>query len=147
MEYKLLELILLATVYSTGISIPSSGSNTLNRSVPSAPGGVTLAAFGLSIPQEQAKVILNGTIGITAAILNPTVLITVFRGSQVIFTAREETQLALGETQIISFTAAELNVPAGYFGYSMVISVENPLLNGATVTGPVTFTGVAYSAV
>jgi hypothetical protein len=147
MEYKLLEVILLATVYSTGISIPSSGSNTLNRPVPSAPGGITLAAFGLSIPQAQAKVILNGTIGITAAILNPTVLITVFRGSQVVFTAREETQLALGETQTISFTAAELNVPAGYFGYSMVISVENPLLNGATVTGPVTFTGVAYSAV
>ncbi|USK46567.1 hypothetical protein [Cytobacillus oceanisediminis] len=140
----------MATVYSTGISIPSNGSGSLNRPVPSTPGGITLAAFGLPIPQPQAKVILNGTIGITASILNPTLIIQVFRGDQVIFSAREETQLAIGQSQTISFTAAELNVPvSSNQAYSMVIRVENPIiiLNGATVTGPVTFTGVAYSAV
>lgn len=141
-------MITLTIVYSTGASVPTALSGGISRPIPSSPFPITLANFGLYVPQAGAKVFLNGTVGITAGIINPTILIQVYRESQMIFSSREQTQLAIGESQTISFTAAEMNAPIGYYGYSLVISVENLLINiGATVTGPVTFTGVAYSAV
>lgn len=138
----------MTIVYSTGVSVPTGLSGGMSRPIPASPATITLANFGLYVPQASAKVFLNGTIGITAGIINPTILIQVFRESQMIFSSREQTQLAIGESQTLSFTAAEMNAPIGYYGYSLFISVENSLITiGATVTGPVTFTGVAYSAV
>ncbi|MFC5772962.1 hypothetical protein [Ectobacillus antri] len=134
----------MASVFSIGTSTPATGSNSINRTLSTTP--ILLAEFGIGIPNGSNRVILNATIGISALLLNPTIIITVARDQQVIFTSREELQISVGENRTVSVQAIDVNVPAtGNQRYVLTAQLAPGLLNGSSVTGPVTFSAVSYS--
>ncbi|MBY6037692.1 hypothetical protein KUV80_13560 [Fictibacillus nanhaiensis] len=134
-------------IISFGASVPTNGSQSLNRVIPNTPKAIRVAEFGLSVPRPQAKVHLHATIGVTSLVVNPTILFQVFRNSQVIFSMRHQTTVAVGESESVSFHAVDLNPPTGYHAYYFTAKVENPTLgtNQASEVGPVTFTGLNYT--
>lgn len=138
----------MVQVYSVGASVPTAVNGGLSRPVAATPASTTVASFGLYIPKSDAKVVLTGTLGVTAGIVNPTLRIQIFRGSSLVYSSQEQTVLPVGATQSISFTAVDVNPPPGYYGYTLTISVDNPLLvlNATTLTGPVNFSGIAISS-
>ena len=135
---------MMANTFSIGTSVPAQGSGSLNRTITGSP--LKLAEFGLAIPGGANRVLLNATVGVESSLLAPVLLFTIFRGSQVIFTSREEVLLSLGQEQTITVHAIDMNVPAtSNQAYSITVQLENSLLTGARVTGPVEFSGVSYN--
>ena len=63
-----------------------------------------------------------------------------------IYTSREAVLLSVGQEQTVTVHAIDLNVPVtSNQGYSLTVELENSLLTGAVVTGPVEFSGVSYT--
>ena len=124
-------------------SVPSNFSQSLDRPVPAAPSNITLAAFGLAVLDPGTDVLLIGTVEFTAFLGNPEILIRVFRDTGIIGTVRFET-LALNEIRDISFQIVDRNAPIGYHSYRITAELTNNLLlNQASATGPITFSGTA----
>ncbi|MZQ85998.1 hypothetical protein GQF01_28245 [Paenibacillus sp. 5J-6] len=134
----------MSNIVSIGTSVPGSSSGSLSRVVSTTP--ITLAEFGLAIPQGPNRVLLTATVGITSTLLAPVLLFNVLRGNAVIFSARQEVLLSTGQELTISFQAIDTNVPAtSNQGYSFTVQLQPGLLTGATVTGPVTLSGISYT--
>ncbi|MDP4550827.1 hypothetical protein Q9251_08010 [Alkalihalobacillus macyae] len=130
------------TIFDYKASVPTSGSQTLNRNIPTSPTTIKLAAFGLFVPEQTDFVDLQGTIGIQATALNPSILIKVFRDTGVIFTSRISIDADLAEFQTVSFQAIDISPPAGFYSYSVTAElVASAILDSATVVGPVSFKG------
>ncbi|MFE0565562.1 exosporium protein C [Priestia megaterium] len=131
---------------NSGSSVPTNGSGTVAIPVPSSPNTLKLAEFGFNLSNNQNRVILNATVGITAQIGNPMILFKVFRDTGIILTVREELQIGFSENKTISFQAIDLNVPTGNRAYFVTAELENSsILNSATIVGPITFSGVAFT--
>ncbi|WP_339219700.1 hypothetical protein [Paenibacillus sp. FSL H8-0332] len=92
----------------------------------------------------NGDVLLNATIGFQTTIGIPNVVFTLYRDSQPIFNAGAS-GLAVLAIQPVTISYLDLNVPAGYHAYSLGVANNstNILLNTASVTGPVTFSGVS----
>lgn len=134
----------MSNVISVGTSVPAQGSGSLNRTVTSTP--ILLAQFGLAIPQGANRVLLSATVGVRSSLLAPVLIFTILRGNQVIYTSREAVLLSVGQEQTVTVHAIDLNVPVtSNQGYSLTVELENSLLTGAVVTGPVEFSGVSYT--
>lgn len=54
----------MSNIVSIGTSVPGSSSGSLSRPVSTTP--ITLAEFGLAIPQGPNRVLLTATVGITS---------------------------------------------------------------------------------
>ncbi|MGC4375445.1 hypothetical protein WD019_00700 [Fictibacillus sp. Mic-4] len=133
----------MATVLDTGSSQPNNGSASTNIPVTASP--VKVAEFGLSPYVSTNKIMLSFTAGVTTTLALPTLLFKIVRDTTVIFTTRSRVEVALGQPQTISFQAVDLNVPVGNHAYFVTVELENPLLNSASIIGPISFNGVAYS--
>lgn len=135
---------MMANVVSVGTSVPAPQvSGSLDREVTTAP--ITLALFGLVIPQGDNRVILNATVGVRSALLAPVLIFNIFRGNQIIFSSREEVLLSAGQEQTVSLHAIDTNVPATINeAYLLTVQLEDAL-SAAEVVGPVNFSGVSYS--
>ncbi|SDM60217.1 hypothetical protein SAMN04488137_0971 [Fictibacillus solisalsi] len=133
----------MPTYLGSGSSVPTDSSGSLNINVPSTP--IKLAAFGLSIPAPDNRVILNATVGISASLGNPTVLFKIYRDTGIIFSTVTELQLSVAQNATVTFQAIDLNVPVGSnYAYSITAELVNSnLLNNALITGPITFSGIA----
>ncbi|TKD71867.1 hypothetical protein [Pseudalkalibacillus hwajinpoensis] len=129
-------------IFGFGSSVPTSASESLNRTIPMTPQSIKLAAFGLFVPNQSNNVLLNATVGVKATALTPTALFTIFRNSAVIFTTRITLDEDVGDFQTISFQAIETNAPGGYHSYSVRVELDSSLLlDQAEVIGPITFSG------
>ncbi|WP_166000665.1 hypothetical protein [Bacillus sp. Cs-700] len=134
----------MSNVFSVGTSVPAQGSGSLNRTVTGTP--ILLAQFGLAVPQGANRVLLSATVGVRSSLLAPVLIFTILRGNQVIYTSREAVLLSVGQEQTVTVHAIDLNVPVtSNQGYSLTVELENSLLTGAVVTGPVEFSGVSYT--
>lgn len=133
----------MANIFSIGTSVPGATSGSLSRTVTTTP--ITLSQFGLTIPQGANRVILEATVGITSSSTAPVLLFNVLRGNAVIFSSRQEVLTSTGQELTITFQAIDANVPAtSNQGYTLTVQLEAGLV-GATVTGPVTFSGISYT--
>ncbi|MBN8207255.1 hypothetical protein JI666_00680 [Bacillus sp. NTK071] len=129
-------------IFDYSSSVPTSSSESLNRSIPMTPQSIKLASFGLFVPDQANKVQLNATIGLKATALTPTVLFTIYRNTGVIFTTRITLDEGLNDFQTVSFEAIETNAPTGFHSYSVRAEIDSSLLLAdAQVNGPITFSG------
>lgn len=120
------------TSFSQAISIP----------VLAAPASNTLTEFGLATAQG-GNVLLNATIGVQTALGSPELLFTILRSGIGIFTLRV-TALNTGQYDKISLSYVDVNPPAGYFAYTLTVSLVNSSgTNAATLIGPVDFSGLS----
>ncbi|SIR55645.1 hypothetical protein SAMN05878482_104246 [Peribacillus simplex] len=135
---------MMANIVSIGTSVPAPPvSGSLDREVTTTP--ISLALFGLVIPEGDNRVLLHATVGVTSALLAPVLIFNIFRGDQVIFSSREEVLLSAGQEQTVSLHAIDTNVPATINeAYLLTVQLESDL-SAADVTGPVTFSGISYS--
>ncbi|MCA0993382.1 hypothetical protein [Pseudalkalibacillus hwajinpoensis] len=134
----------MSNVFNIGTSVPAQGSGSLNRTVTGTP--ILLAQFGLAVPQGANRVLLSATVGVRSSLLTPVLIFTILRGNQVIYTSREAVLLSVGQEQTVTVHAIDMNVPdTSNQGYSLTVELENSLLTGAVVTGPVEFLGVSYT--
>lgn len=132
----------LATLISVGSSVPSNGNVPINIDLSSAP--TPLAAFGLTTPAGNNRVFLEGTVGVVATLLTPTLIFRVVRDNSItVATIRQQLVLGLNQVQAVSFNAVDSNVTAGAHGYTLTVEVEG-LLADATVVGPIIFSGESY---
>lgn len=127
-------------------SIPTSASGGVVRPVPASPATITLASFGLAVTQPSTDVALTATVGWRNNLGTPVLLFRIFRGTGVIYSARVST-VAILEQQTTTLHMVDLNVPVGYYGYSITVEAESgaPLLNNATVVGPIVMSGTAIT--
>ncbi|WP_347550656.1 hypothetical protein ABFG93_03395 [Pseudalkalibacillus hwajinpoensis] len=129
-------------IFDFSSSVPSSGSQSLNRSIPTSPSTIKLAAFGLFVPDQSNNVKLDATVGLEATALTPTILFKVFRNTGVIFSTRITVDADTGDFQTVSFQAIDTNAPTGFHSYSVTAElVPSIFLDSAQVVGPVTFSG------
>lgn len=138
--------ISLAQVIAFAASAPSSTSGSLNRSIPLNPNSITLSQFGFYLSENADQIFLDGTIGVQAAIINPTVTFRIFdENNRLVFSTTEQFQLSIGQVQTVSFRAIDSARPAGFRVYTLTASSTDllPILTGATVTGPLNFSALA----
>ncbi|MNI47445.1 hypothetical protein D3C73_1019650 [compost metagenome] len=78
----------------------------------------------------------------------PDILFTIYRDTEVIFTAISS-NVSLNEVFNITLHTIDDIVPVGYYGYSLTAQVIAglPLVNNAVVIGPIMFSGVSYAPV
>ncbi|MCE3200443.1 hypothetical protein JI735_27580 [Paenibacillus sonchi] len=133
----------MAQIIDVGSSTASTGSQTLSIPILSPEQNLILAEFGVATV-ASGSVLLNSTIGFQTTLGTPSVVFTLYRDGQPIFNVGAN-GLALMAIQPISISYLDRSVPAGYHGYSLGVSNNslNILLNTASVTGPVTFSGVS----
>ncbi|MFD2880141.1 hypothetical protein ACFTAO_36005 [Paenibacillus rhizoplanae] len=104
-----------------------------------------LAEFGIATV-ANGDVLLNATIGFQTTLGIPNVVFfTLYRDNQPIFFNAGASGLAILAIQPVTISYLDLNVPAGYHAYSLGVANNstNILLNTASITGPVTFSGVS----
>ncbi|MBB6635666.1 hypothetical protein [Cohnella thailandensis] len=125
-------------------SIPTSASGGVVRPVPASPAAITLASFGLAVIQPNTDVALTATVGWRNVLGTPVLLFRIFRGTGVIYSARVST-VAVLEQGTTTFHMVDVNVPQGYYGYSITVEAESslPLLNNAEIVGPIVMSGTA----
>ncbi|OUM84217.1 MAG: hypothetical protein BAA01_16875 [Bacillus thermozeamaize] len=128
-------------VNAFGRSFPTNFDDGINRPIPQSPDQIKLAEFGFTTT-ATTDVMVVATIGWESVLATPEVLFTVMRDNVGIGTARVST-LALNEQVVTTFQLLDIDLPAGFHFYSLFAEVTNGVLNGATVTGPVSFTGTA----
>lgn len=89
-------------------------------------------------------VLLSASIGFQTTLGVPNVVFTLYRDGQPIFNMGSS-GLALLAIQPITIAYMDRSVPAGYHAYSLGVANNslNVLLNAASVTGPVTFSGTS----
>ncbi|WP_144635840.1 hypothetical protein [Priestia megaterium] len=121
-------------------SVPSNFSESLSRTIPPSPSSITLASFGLAVNVANSTVLLIGTVGIESFLGLPDVSLKVFRNTALIGTIQVNT-LAVNEVRNTTFQIVDSNPPVGYHAYTLTAEVVNPLLNQATVTGPISLSG------
>ncbi|MBD0381602.1 hypothetical protein [Paenibacillus sedimenti] len=123
-------------------SIPSTSSGSINRSIPVAPANIVLADFGLTVI-AGTSVFLDVTVGYRVTLGLPDVTFRIIRDTVPIFSITSTT-LSLLEEKNVSFNTVDINPPAGSHDYRITAEVSN-LLTGATVIGPVAFSGIAIA--
>ncbi|PFB01111.1 hypothetical protein CN383_12195 [Priestia megaterium] len=121
-------------------SVPSNFSESLSRTIPASPSSITLASFGLAVNTVDSTVLLIGTVGIESFLGLPDVSLKVFRNTALIGTIRVNT-LAVNEVRNTTCQIVDSNPPVGYHAYTLTAEIVNPLLNQATVTGPISLSG------
>lgn len=133
----------MATIIDTGASTASTGSQTVSVPILSPAGNLILAEFGLATV-ASGVVLLSASIGFQTTLGVPNVVFTLYRDGQPIFNMGSS-GLALLAIQPITIAYMDRNVPAGYHAYSLGVANNslNVLLNAASVTGPVTFSGTS----
>lgn len=133
----------MAQVIDVGQSTASTGTQTLSIPILSPAQNLILAEFGLATV-ANGDVLLNATVGFQTTLGVPNVVFTIYRDGQPIFNAGAS-GLSVLAIQPISISFLDLNVPEGYHAYSLgaANNSTNILLNTASVTGPVTFSGVS----
>lgn len=133
----------MAQIYDVGRSMSSSGSETISLPILSAPSANTLAEFGLAVTGLGA-VKLDATIGFQTTLGIPNVIFTLLRDGQPVFNAGAS-GLAVMAIQPVTLSFLDLSVPAGYHAYKLTVTNNsaNTLLNLASITGPVTFSGIS----
>lgn len=120
------------TSFSQSVAIPVLG----------APSSNILTEFGLTTAQG-GSVLLNASVGIQSTLGNPDLLFTILRGGTAVFSIRDTVQAA-GQFDPVSFSYVDANVPAGYFAYTLMVSIVNsPVLNAANLVGPTNFSGLS----
>ncbi|WP_238653448.1 hypothetical protein [Paenibacillus piscarius] len=102
-----------------------------------------MAEFGIATVAD-GDVLLNATTGFQTTLGVPNVVFTIYRDNQPIVNAGAS-GLSVLAIQPVTISYLDLNVPAGYHAYSLgaANNSTNILLNTASVTGPVTFSGVS----
>ncbi|MBW4083510.1 hypothetical protein [Paenibacillus sp. S150] len=133
----------MAQVIDVGASTASTGSQTLSIPILSPAQNLILAEFGLATVLN-GDVLLNATIGFQTTLGVPSVIFTLYRDGQPIFNIGAS-GLSVLAIQPIAISFMDLNVPAGYHAYTLGVANNslNILLNTASVTGPVTYSGVS----
>lgn len=133
----------MAYVIDRGSSVASTGTQTLSIPILSPADPVGLAEFGL-YTTTGGSALLNATVGFQTTAGVPSVVFTVLRDGQPIFNVGASGLGLLAITPInISFLD---NAPQGYHAYALLVTNNsaNILLNTASVTGPVSFSGVSF---
>ncbi|MED4155943.1 hypothetical protein [Priestia aryabhattai] len=125
-------------------SVPSNFSESLSRAIPASPSSITLASFGLAVNTTNSTVLLIGTVGIESFLGLPDVSLKIFRNTALIGTIQVST-LAINEVRNNTFQIVDSNPPVGYHAYTLTAEVVNPLLNQATATGPISFSGTSLA--
>lgn len=133
----------MALVIDVGRSTASTGTQTLSIPILAPGQNQILAEFGIATVAD-GDVLLNATIGFQTTLGVPNVVFTIYRDNQPIFNAGAS-GLSVLAIQPVTISYLDLNVPAGYHAYSLGVANNstNVLLNTASVTGPVTFSGVS----
>lgn len=133
----------MATIIDTGASTATTGSQTVSIPILSPAGNLILAEFGLATV-TSGVVLLSASIGFQTTLGVPSVVFTLYRDGQPIFNMGSS-GLALLAIQPITIGYMDRSVPAGYHAYSLGVANNslNILLNAASVTGPVTFSGTS----
>ncbi|AIQ29290.1 hypothetical protein P40081_14830 [Paenibacillus sp. FSL P4-0081] len=133
----------MATIIDTGASTATTGSQTVSIPILSPAGNLILAEFGLATV-TSGVVLLSASIGFQTTLGVPNVVFTLYRDGQPIFNMGSS-GLALLAIQPITIAYMDRSVPAGYHAYSLGVANNslNVLLNAASVTGPVTFSGTS----
>ncbi|MEK4850468.1 hypothetical protein NST04_11550 [Paenibacillus sp. FSL H7-0756] len=133
----------MAQVIDVGRSTASTGTQTLSIPILSPGQNQILAEFGIATV-INGDVLLNATIGFQTTLGIPNVVFTLYRDGQPIFNVGAS-GLALLAIQPVTISYLDLNVPGGYHAYSLgaANNSTNILLNTASITGPVTFSGVS----
>ncbi|AIQ58127.1 hypothetical protein [Paenibacillus borealis] len=133
----------MATIIDTGASTATTGSQTLSIPILSPAGNLILAEFGLATV-TSGVVLLSASIGFQTTLGVPSVVFTLYRDGQPIFNMGSS-GLAILAIQPITIAYMDRTVPAGYHAYSLGVANNslNILLNAASVTGPVTFSGTS----
>lgn len=136
----------MAQVVAFAASVPSTTSGSLSRTIPLSPNAIILAEFGFFFTENADRIFLNTTVGVQAAIVNPTITFRIFdENGRLVFSTVEQMQLSVGQIQTVSFQAVDTARPSGFHVYTLTASSADllPILTGATLTGPVTFSGLA----
>ncbi|AIQ54136.1 hypothetical protein [Paenibacillus sp. FSL R7-0331] len=133
----------MATIIDVGSSTASTGSQTISIPILAPGANLILAEFGLSTV-TGGSVLLNASIGFQTTLGIPSVVFTLYRDGQPIYNVGAS-GLALLAIQPIAMSFLDRSVPAGYHAYSLGVANNslNILLNAASVTGPVTYSGVS----
>ncbi|AIQ48681.1 hypothetical protein R70723_24310 [Paenibacillus sp. FSL R7-0273] len=133
----------MATIIDVGSSTASTGSQTISIPILAPGANQILAEFGLSTV-TGGSVLLNASIGFQTTLGVPSVVFTLYRDGQPIYNVGSS-GLALLAIQPIALSFLDRSVPPGYHAYSLGIANNslNILLNAASVTGPVTYSGVS----
>lgn len=133
-------------IFDYNKSVPTSSSNSIVRAIPRSPSRITLASFGLYVPDQVSEVEFNATVGVRATSLDPTILVTIYRNSMIIFSTRITVDTGVADYQTLSFTAVDNNPPGAYYEYSLRAELDQSLilLDNANVVGPITFTGISF---
>ncbi|GIP23542.1 hypothetical protein [Paenibacillus sp. J22TS3] len=133
----------MAVIIDRGSSVASTGTETLSIPILSPSDPVGLANFGL-YTINGGSALLNATVGFQTTLGVPNVVFTIYRDGQPIFNVGASGLSALAITPVnISYLD---NAPQGYHSYLLVVTNNstNVLLNTASVTGPVSFSGVSF---
>jgi hypothetical protein len=126
-------------------SIPSTATGSINRPIPASPGSIVLADFGLTFG-ANTSVFLDVTVGYAATLGTPDITFRIIRDSQPIFTITSS-NVAVLEQGNISFNTVDINPVAGSHDYRLIAEVTSGLFSGATVVGPVAFSGIAIATI
>ncbi|MNR97867.1 hypothetical protein D3C72_290560 [compost metagenome] len=135
----------MVQVIDFGKSIAASLSQSLDVPVLGAPQQNVLSEYGLFVP-EGGQALINATVGLQTTLGAPDLLFTILRSGSQIFTIRNS-DLTVNSFNDVSFSFVDTNVPEGYYGYTLVVSITNPIqLNLANIIGPIIFSGLSLTA-
>ncbi|MEI2398937.1 MULTISPECIES: hypothetical protein [Paenibacillus] len=120
----------------------TSFSQTIAIPVLAAPASNTLTQFGLATAQG-GSVLLNASIGVQTVLGSPNLLFTILRAGAPVFTLRT-TALSTGQYDLVSLSYVDASLPAGYFAYTLTVSLVNSSVqNAVNLIGPVDFSGLS----
>jgi hypothetical protein len=120
------------TSFSQSIAIP----------VLASPSSSTLTQFGMATALG-GSVLLNASVGVQTVFGTPDLLFTILRGAAPVFTLRT-TVPGAGLFDLISLSYVDTGFAAGYFAYTLTVSLVNSSAsNAANLIGPVDFSGLS----
>ncbi|WP_151736285.1 hypothetical protein [Paenibacillus tengchongensis] len=133
----------MATIIDSGSSTATTGTQTVSIPILAPGSNQILAEFGIATV-AGGFVQLSANIGFQTTLGAPSVIFTIYRDGQPVYNVGSS-GLAVLAIQPISMSYQDRSVPAGYHAYSLGIANNslNILLNTASVTGPVTFSGIS----
>lgn len=133
----------MAQIIDVGSSTATTGSQTVSIPILAPAQNLILAEFGLATV-ASGSVQLDATIGFQTTLGVPSVIFTLYRDGQPIFNVGAS-GLSISAIQPITISYLDRSVPEGYHAYSLGVANNslNILLNTASVTGPVTYSGVS----
>jgi hypothetical protein len=133
----------MATIIDVGSSTATTGSQTVSIPILAPGANLILAEFGLATA-AAGSVLLSANIGFQTTLGVPSVVFTLYRDGQPIYNVGAS-GLAILAIQPIAISYLDRSATAGYHAYSLGVANYslNILLNTASVTGPVTYSGVS----